>query len=60
MTADLSKCSSCSRSENDVNIFTAGPGYCLCGKCAEICKQIIAEFEKDSEGLLVPVISGRT
>ena len=49
MEADLSKCSACSRNENEVKIVAAGPGCYLCDKCFEICEQIIAEFEKDSE-----------
>jgi ATP-dependent Clp protease ATP-binding subunit ClpX len=57
MTADLSKCSSCSRNGNEVKISAAGPGYYLCDKCVEICEQIIAEFEKDSEDYFVPGIS---
>ena len=49
MIDDLSKCPSCSSSESEVKTFTAGPGCYLCDECIEICKKIIAEFEKDSE-----------
>jgi hypothetical protein len=51
MEADLAKCSSCPGNENEFQIFTAGPRYYLCDKCFEICEQIVAEFEKDSEDL---------
>jgi ATP-dependent protease Clp ATPase subunit len=48
-TYEPSKCSSCSRSENEVGTFTAGPGYYLCEECAEICKLIVAQIKTDYE-----------
>jgi hypothetical protein len=58
MDADFSKCSSCPGNEKEVKIFSAGPRYYLCDKCLEVCLQIAAELEKNSENICMPQIKG--
>jgi len=50
------RCSFCSRSQHDVRKLIAGPGVYVCGKCVEVCLDVIREEGKFDQvfGLLKP------
>ena len=46
-TAELVKCSFCSKSQKQVRKLIAGPGVYICDECIELCNEIIdEEFEQ--------------
>jgi len=58
-TSQPSRCSSCSRTENEVTKITAGPGYNLCDACVEICKLIVAQIKAEYESLEGKIANAR-
>ena len=49
-TAELVKCSFCSKSQKQVRKLIAGPGVYICDECIELCNEIIDEEFEQSAG----------